>query len=168
MIEVGSVPYREGYIFRILLGLYSRNYCLAHFGTMIFIYLFEFWFPLEFPDYEDIFGYSSACSCRLRKVVVIAGHCRATAGHLLLQAVIPMRSFGSWPRNGAKRLLQMGLSWVIGVPPVIIHFSGIFPNKNHPAIGDPPFMEPPKYLESSDLHLVPLCRSGTNKWQQKS
>ena len=26
----------------------------------------------------------------------------------------------------------------IGVPPVLIHFNGIFPNKNHPAIGVPP------------------------------
>ena len=31
----------------------------------------------------------------------------------------------------------------IGVTPVIIHFNGIFPNKNHPATGVPPFMETP-------------------------
>ena len=40
-----------------------------------------------------------------------------------------------------------GFRFVIGVPPVIIHcrlgFSMIFPNTNHPAIGDPPFMETP-------------------------
>ena len=36
---------------------------------------------------------------------------------------------------------SLGGSWVIGVPPVLIQFDGIFPNKNHPAIGIrvPPF-----------------------------
>ena len=31
----------------------------------------------------------------------------------------------------------------IGLPPVIIHFHGVSTVINHPAIGDPPFMEPP-------------------------
>ena len=50
--------------------------------------------PLEFPDYE-VFRYSSACSCTFNEKG--CGHCwklQAT-GHLLLQATIPMRSFGS-------------------------------------------------------------------------
>ena len=34
---------------------------------------------------------------------------------------------------------DMEVSIVMGVPPWIIHFSGIFPNKNHPAIGVPPW-----------------------------
>ena len=35
----------------------------------------------------------------------------------------------------------------LGVPPVI-HFSRIFPNKNHPAIGVPPFQEALHLLKS--------------------
>ena len=38
----------------------------------------------------------------------------------------------------------------IGVPLVIIHFTGIF-SLNHPAIGVPPFMEPPIYLAGRSL-----------------
>ena len=36
---------------------------------------------------------------------------------------------------------HMEVSWVIGVPPVLIHFNGIFPNKNSPFGGVPPSME---------------------------
>ena len=32
-------------------------------------------------------------------------------------------------------------------PYFIIHFSGIFPSKNHPAIGDPPFLKFPQSLD---------------------
>ena len=33
----------------------------------------------------------------------------------------------------------------MGVPQVIIYFHGIFPNKNHPAIGVPPGLRKPPY-----------------------
>ena len=34
----------------------------------------------------------------------------------------------------------------MGVPPVIIHFNGIFPNKNHPTIGVPPWLGKAPYI----------------------
>ena len=40
--------------------------------------------------------------------------------------------------------------------PQIINFHQIFPNKNHPAIGVPPFMETPIYVRKSFIRRVGL------------
>ena len=40
---------------------------------------------------------------------------------------------------------QMEVSWVIEVPPVIIHFRGIFHEINQPAMGVPPWLWKPPY-----------------------
>ena len=53
-------------------------------------------------------------------------------------------NFSQMDINGAKDLSPFGgFRFVIGVPPVIIHFNEMFPNKNHPAIGEPPLTETP-------------------------
>ena len=40
----------------------------------------------------------------------------------------------------------MVVSWVIGVPPNHPFLDGIFPYKNHPVIGDPPWLWNPPYV----------------------
>ena len=43
----------------------------------------------------------------------------------------------------------------IGVPLVIIHLNGIFPNKNHPAIGVPPWLWKPPFIDWIGLRRNP-------------
>ena len=52
-------------------------------------------------------------------------------------------------RNHRHGQVQTYFKWwfpEIGVPPVIIHFSGSFPNKNHPFYGYPPSRKRPSKL----------------------
>ena len=44
------------------------------------------------------------------------------------------------------------VSWVIGVPPDIIHFSGIFHERNHPAMGYPHWWKPPFPVQAVNSH----------------
>ena len=57
----------------------------------------------------------------------------------------------------------MGVSINFGLPLLIIHFDGIFPNKNHPAIGAGPILGPPQ-LQCRDRSQIycpdrPNCAS---------
>jgi hypothetical protein len=48
----------------------------------------------------------------------------------------------------------------MGVPPVLIHFISGFSIINHPAIGIPPFMEPP--ISQQSLPQKPWVSGGLN------
>ena len=88
--------------------------------------------------------------------------------------------FWPWPQAQTLELQQMLLSryssiwWFpkIGVPPVIIHFTRIFPSKNHPAIGVPPLMETSIFVPVlSHIPAMSSCwvsRSSRRTWSDIS
>ena len=56
---------------------------------------------------------------------------------------------------------HMGLSWWLGVPPVIIHLSGNFHEINHPFLGYPHWWKPPHVWFAVQLRR-PFCPSICN------
>ena len=96
--------------------------------------------------------YFSKCKCIQMCWFMLAplGGC-SEALCILKSVTTPMKICGVGSGWAALLLPQkmQNMSWrfpEIGVPLVIIHFNWIFHERNHPAIGDSPCMEPPSWL----------------------